>query len=116
MLAIGVGALKQEKWIYKYKNKLSNIKIFLAIGGTIDFEAGTIERAPKWMSHAGLEWLFRLSLEPKRLWRRYLVEDLPFTWLILKQKFNLYVSPFSAEQIYESEANFNKNQDLEEQV
>lgn len=116
VLAIGVGALKQEKWIYKYKDKLPNIKIFLAIGGAIDFEAGTIERAPKWMSDAGLEWLYRLSIEPKRLWKRYLVEDLPFTWLILKQKFSLYKQPFSAERIYELEANSNKTKDLKEQT
>lgn len=116
VLAIGVGALKQEKWIYKYKDRLPNIKIFLAVGGTIDFEAGTIERAPKWMSNAGLEWLFRLSMEPTRLWKRYLVEDLPFSWLILKQKFNLYRQPFSDDKTGDLKANSNKNQDLKEQT
>ena len=90
VLAIGVGAPKQEKWIYKYKNLLPNIKIFLAVGATIDFEADNIKRAPKWMSNMGLEWLYRLSSEPKRLWKRYLIEDLPFFWLILQQKLHLY--------------------------
>lgn len=90
VLAIGVGAPKQEKWIYEYKNKLPNIKIFLAIGATIDFEAGNIKRSPKWMSALGLEWLYRLSSDPKRLWKRYLVESLPFFWLILQQKISLY--------------------------
>ncbi|MFN9174030.1 MAG: WecB/TagA/CpsF family glycosyltransferase [Synechocystis sp.] len=52
----------------------------------MDFEAGHVRRSPKWMSEMGLEWLFRLSLEPKRLWRRYLVESLPFFWLVLQQK------------------------------
>lgn len=93
VLAVGVGAPKQEKWIIKYKDRLPNIKIFLAVGATIDFEAGNVKRSPKWMSNAGLEWLYRLLVEPKRLWRRYLLEDLPFFWLILKQKLRLYTVP-----------------------
>ena len=88
VLAVGLGAPKQEKWIYEYKSQLKNIKTFFAIGATIEFEAGHRQRAPKWVSIAGLEWLFRLLLEPKRLWKRYLVEDLPFLLLILKQKFD----------------------------
>jgi N-acetylglucosaminyldiphosphoundecaprenol N-acetyl-beta-D-mannosaminyltransferase len=88
VLVVGVGAPKQEKWIYKYKDKLQNIKIFMALGATIDFEAGIMKRAPKWMSKTGFEWLFRLLCEPKRLWKRYLIEDIPFLFLILKQKLN----------------------------
>lgn len=94
VLAIGVGAPKQEKWIYKYRHLLPNIKIFLAVGATIDFEAGVVKRAPKWMSTLGMEWLFRIGCDPKRLWKRYLVDDLPFFWLLLKQKLGLYRSPF----------------------
>jgi len=93
VLAVGVGAPKQEKFICKYKDKLPNIKIFLAIGATIDFEAGNIKRAPKWVSEAGLEWLYRLLSEPKRLWKRYLVHGPSFFGLIFKQRFNLYVDP-----------------------
>ncbi|MBE9192366.1 WecB/TagA/CpsF family glycosyltransferase [Gloeocapsopsis crepidinum LEGE 06123] len=88
VLAVGLGAPKQEKWIYKYRRKLSKIKIFLALGATIDFEAGNLKRSPKWMSSFGLEWFYRLLCEPQRLWQRYLVDDLPFFWLILKQKLN----------------------------
>lgn len=95
VLAVGVGAPKQENFIYKYKDKFTNIKIFLAIGATIDFEAGNIKRAPKWTSEVGLEWLYRLLSEPKRLWKRYLVHGPTFFWLIFKQKVNLYVDPFS---------------------
>jgi exopolysaccharide biosynthesis WecB/TagA/CpsF family protein len=93
VLAVGVGAPKQEKWIYKYKHKLTHVKIFLAVGATIDFEAGTIKRAPKWMSQAGIEWLFRITCDPKRLWKRYLIDDLPFFWLLLQQKFGFYTPP-----------------------
>jgi len=94
VLAIGVGAPKQEKWIMRHKHKLTNIKVFLAIGATIDFEAGEKPRSPQWMSEMGLEWLHRLTSEPKRLWKRYLIEDMPFLWLLMQQKFNRYRSPF----------------------
>ncbi|MCT7995070.1 WecB/TagA/CpsF family glycosyltransferase [Laspinema olomoucense] len=90
VLAVGVGAPKQEKWISKYKNQLPNIKVFMAIGATLDFEAGNRPRSPEWMSKYGVEWAFRLMSEPKRLWKRYLVEDLPFFWLVFQQKLNLY--------------------------
>jgi exopolysaccharide biosynthesis WecB/TagA/CpsF family protein len=89
VLAVGVGAPKQEKWIYKYKAYLPSIKIFLAIGATIDFEAGNKRRAPKWITEIGLEWLHRLLSEPKRLWKRYLLGGPFFCWLVLKQKFHL---------------------------
>lgn len=89
VLAVGLGAPKQEKWICKYRYAMTNIKTFLAVGATIDFEAGNIKRSPAWMSTAGLEWLYRLANEPGRLWRRYLVEDLGFFILVMRQKLNL---------------------------
>lgn len=94
VLAIGVGAPKQEIWILKYKNHLINIKIFLAIGAAIDFEAGSKKRSPHWMSEMGFEWLYRLLSEPKRLWKRYCINDLPFFWLIFMQKLKRYKRPF----------------------
>jgi len=94
VLAIGVGAPKQEKWIAKYKQKMPNIKIFLAIGATIDFQAGVIKRSPSWISNIGFEWLYRLFCDPKRLWKRYLINDFPFFFLILKQKLGLYKNPW----------------------
>ena len=90
VLAIGVGAPKQEKWIDKYRKNLPNVRIFMAIGATIDFEAGMTPRSPQWMSNVGLEWLYRLILEPRRLWKRYLLSSLPFFWLALLQKINRY--------------------------
>ncbi|MEL6496529.1 MAG: WecB/TagA/CpsF family glycosyltransferase [Cyanobacteria bacterium J06623_7] len=89
VLAVGVGAPKQEKWIGKHRSRLSSITTIFAIGATIDFEAGNLKRAPAWISSAGLEWLYRLSMEPGRLWKRYLVEDLAFFVLVLRQKLRL---------------------------
>ena len=77
ILAVGLGAPKQEKFIYRYKDKLK-VPISLAIGATIDFEAGNIKRAPKWMRNIGMEWFYRLIKEPKRMYKRYIVDDRKF--------------------------------------
>lgn len=90
VLAIGVGAPKQEKWIMQYSHRLPRVKTFLAIGATIDFEAGFKPRAPKWVSNMGLEWLYRLLSEPKRLWKRYLVDSIPFFGIVLVHKFGWF--------------------------
>ena len=63
------------------------------------------------MSNLGLEWLYRLTSEPKRLWKRYLIEDLPFFWLILQQKINLYYMQISEKQSCELENNLTRNTD-----
>ncbi|NRB08275.1 MAG: WecB/TagA/CpsF family glycosyltransferase [Richelia sp.] len=89
VLVVGVGAPKQEKWIYRYKDQLPSIQIFMGLGATIDFESGKIKRSPKWMSQVGLEWLYRLLSEPQRLWKRYLLDDIPFLGLVLRQKIDL---------------------------
>lgn len=86
VLVVGVGAPKQEIWISRYKDQLPKIDIFMAVGASIDFEAGNKPRAPEWVSDRGLEWLYRLVSEPRRLWKRYLIDDLPFFWLLLQQK------------------------------
>lgn len=93
-LAVGVGAPKQEKWIFQHKDKMTTVKLFFAIGATIDFQAGAVKRAPRWMVKAGLEWFYRMMQEPGRMAKRYLVDDLPFLWLILKQKLGLYKNPW----------------------
>jgi len=94
VLVVGLGAPKQEKWIVKYKDKLPKVKIFMALGATIDFEAGNITRAPKVFQFVGLEWFYRLIKEPRRLWKRYLIDDMSFFYLIIKQKLGIYKNPF----------------------
>ncbi len=86
VLVVGLGCPKQEKWIVKYRHQLPNIRIFMALGAAIDFEAGHKPRSPRLLSKIGLEWLYRLLSEPKRLWRRYLIRDMYFLWLLLGQK------------------------------
>lgn len=85
ILAVGLGAPKQEKFIHKYKDKLK-VPISLAIGASIDFQAGKIARAPKWMQKSGLEWFYRLCKEPRKMFKRYLMYDLKIFVIALKYK------------------------------
>jgi exopolysaccharide biosynthesis WecB/TagA/CpsF family protein len=94
VVLVGLGNPKQTKWIFNYKNQIPNITLFLALGATIDFEAGNIKRAPKRLRDLALEWLYRMFKDPKRLVKRYLVDDLPFFYYLLKQRFGLYKDPF----------------------
>ena len=86
LLWIGMTAPKQEKWTYSHWNEL-NIHCHVGtIGAVFDFFAGTVERAPmRWQRH-GLEWLYRLLKEPKRMWRRYIIDNTLFLWNMLKEK------------------------------
>jgi exopolysaccharide biosynthesis WecB/TagA/CpsF family protein len=72
ILAVGLGSPKQEKFIYNYINDLK-VPISLAIGASIDFEAGNVKRAPVWMQKSGLEWFYRFIKEPRRLFHRYFI-------------------------------------------
>ncbi|MGK7911974.1 MAG: WecB/TagA/CpsF family glycosyltransferase [Synechococcus sp.] len=92
-LVVGLGAPKQEIWIHQNRRKLKTVRTFLAIGAGLDFLSGNQQRSPRWMSNCGLEWLYRLLSEPKRLWKRYLVESLPFFWLVPQQVVGTYRSP-----------------------
>jgi N-acetylglucosaminyldiphosphoundecaprenol N-acetyl-beta-D-mannosaminyltransferase len=89
LLWIGMTAPKQEKWTYSHWSEL-NIHCHVGtIGAVFDFFAGTAKRAPLWWQHHGLEWLYRLIKEPRRMWRRYLVGNLLFLWYIAGEKFGI---------------------------
>lgn len=86
LLWIGMTAPKQEKWTYSHWDEL-NIHCHVGtVGAVFDFFAGTAKRAPKAWQDAGLEWLYRLLIEPKRMWRRYIIGNALFLWNILKEK------------------------------
>lgn len=85
LLWIGMTAPKQEKWTYSHWNEL-NIHCHVGtIGAVFDFFAGTVERAPIWWQEHGLEWLYRLIKEPKRMWRRYIIGNSLFLWNMVKE-------------------------------
>lgn len=94
VLLVGVGAPKQEKWIMKYRDSMPGVDVFMALGATIDFEAGTLKRAPKVWQKCGMEWLYRVIKEPKRLFKRYFVDDMQFFYYFTLQLLGLYKNPF----------------------
>lgn len=85
ILIVGLGCPKQELFIFHNKERLG-VPVSLGLGASLDFEAGNIKRAPKWMANHGLEWLFRITQDPKRLAKRYLVDDRKILGLAIKYK------------------------------
>lgn len=81
---VGLGAPKQENWMYDHKDKVHGVMI--GVGAGFDYHAGNIKRAPKWMQKMSLEWLYRLLQDPKRLFKRYLVTNTRYLYLIKKEK------------------------------
>jgi N-acetylglucosaminyldiphosphoundecaprenol N-acetyl-beta-D-mannosaminyltransferase len=77
VLFVAFGCPKQDFWIRDHLDELG-VPVCAGIGGSFNFFAGSTPRAPRWMQRSGLEWVYRLGLEPRRLWRRYLLRDLPF--------------------------------------
>lgn len=86
MLFVAITSPKKEKFINRWQNQLG-VKFVMGVGGTFDVVAGRVRRAPVWMQKAGLEWLYRLIREPCRLWRRYLLTNMQFAWLLLRERF-----------------------------
>lgn len=83
ILIVGLGCPKQEKFIYNYKDEL-NVPVSLGLGASIDFEAGILKRAPKWMADHGFEWFYRIVQDPKRMAKRYFVDDMKIIRLFFK--------------------------------
>ncbi|HXX68481.1 MAG TPA: WecB/TagA/CpsF family glycosyltransferase [Polyangiaceae bacterium] len=83
LVLVAFGAPKQEIWIDRARDELKPAVLF-GVGATLDFLAGTMPRAPRWMARTGLEWSFRLAREPRRLWRRYLVRDPKFLLVLAR--------------------------------
>ena len=94
VVLVGVGAPKQEKWIFKYKDIMPDVKVWMALGATIDFEVGNVKRAPMWMQNCALEWFFRFLMEPRRMFKRYFIDDMKFFYYFLKQLLGVYKNPF----------------------
>ena len=91
-LVVGLGAPKQEIWISRHRHLMPTVKVYMGVGATIDYEAGAVARAPRWMSRAGLEWAHRVATQPRRYGRRYL-RNTEFFWLLLVDGMGRYKSP-----------------------
>ena len=86
ILVVGFGMPLQERWLSENWADL-NATVTLTGGAVFDYVSGELQRAPKWMTDNGLEWLGRLLIEPRRLWKRYVVGNPLFLWRVLKQRF-----------------------------
>jgi N-acetylglucosaminyldiphosphoundecaprenol N-acetyl-beta-D-mannosaminyltransferase len=84
LLCVAFGAPKQEIWMQENRGRL-NVGAIMAVGAALDTQAGLRRRAPQWIQAVALEWLFRLVMEPRRLWRRYLIGNTRFILLVLRQ-------------------------------
>lgn len=86
LLFVAITSPKKENFINKWQDKLG-VNFVMGVGGTFDVVAGKVNRAPQWMQKYGLEWLYRVIQEPRRMWKRYLITNSKFAWLLLKEKF-----------------------------
>ena len=85
LLFVAITSPKKENFINKWQDQLG-VDFVMGVGGTFDVVAGKVKRAPEWMQNAGLEWFYRVLQEPGRMWKRYLVTNSQFAWLLLKAK------------------------------
>lgn len=88
LLFVAITSPKKENFINQWKDQLG-VDFVMGVGGTFDVVAGKVKRAPVWMQKWGLEWLYRVIQEPRRMWKRYLVTNSNFAWLLLKEKLGL---------------------------
>ena len=86
LLFLGITSPKKEQFIDKYFDEMK-VPFVMGVGGTFDIYSGKTKRAPKWIQDAGVEWLYRISQEPKRLWKRYARTNTIFIYMVLKEKF-----------------------------
>jgi N-acetylglucosaminyldiphosphoundecaprenol N-acetyl-beta-D-mannosaminyltransferase len=81
ILWVGLGSPKQDIWMYEHRNKL-DVSVLHGVGAAFDFISGQISQAPRWIGRIGLEWLYRLCIEPRRLWKRYTVNNIKFLFYL----------------------------------
>ena len=86
LLFVAITSPKKEKFLFDYKDVLKRVNFTMGVGGTFDVIAGVTKRAPYWMQNIGMEWFYRFLQEPQRMWRRYLIGNSQFIWMVLKAK------------------------------
>jgi N-acetylglucosaminyldiphosphoundecaprenol N-acetyl-beta-D-mannosaminyltransferase len=88
ILFVAISSPTKELFLHRHKDLLSKLNFVMGVGGSFDVEAGLVNRAPIWMQNIGLEWLYRLLQEPKRMWKRYAVGNTKFILLVFKAWLN----------------------------
>ncbi len=88
MLFVAITSPKKEYFLHSHKETLKKVNLIMGVGGSFDVVSGKVKRAPVWMRDAGLEWFYRFAQEPRRMWKRYLVGNSKFIYLIMKERFS----------------------------
>ncbi|MDP2686916.1 MAG: WecB/TagA/CpsF family glycosyltransferase [Aequorivita sp.] len=88
MLFVAISSPIKENFLYKYRDTLKSVNLIMGVGGSFDVVAGKTKRAPAWMQKSGLEWFYRFAQEPRRMWKRYLVGNSKFIYLVLRERFS----------------------------
>jgi N-acetylglucosaminyldiphosphoundecaprenol N-acetyl-beta-D-mannosaminyltransferase len=91
---VGLGGGRQEKFIMRFRERMPGVRLWLPLGGTIDYESGVFARPANWITEWGFEWLYRFLKEPRARFHRYVIHEPPFLWAVLKQRLGLYRDPF----------------------
>jgi len=86
MLFVAISSPIKENFLYRHREALSEVNFIMGVGGSFDVFAGKVKRAPVWMQKLGMEWFFRFLQEPKRMWRRYLIGNSKFIYLVFKER------------------------------
>ncbi len=88
MLFVAITSPIKENFLYRHRETLKDVNLIMGVGGSFDVVSGKTKRAPLWMQNAGLEWFYRFLQEPKRMWKRYLVGNSKFIYLVFKERFS----------------------------
>lgn len=89
ILFVAISSPTKENFLYQNKEILKNVNFIMGVGGSFDVVSGLVKRAPVWMQNLGLEWFYRFLQEPKRMWKRYLIGNSKFIYLVLKEKIKM---------------------------
>ena len=86
ILFVAISSPTKENFLYDNKQALRGVNFIMGVGGSFDVISGLVKRAPLWMQKIGMEWFYRFAQEPKRMWKRYLIGNIKFIWMVLKAR------------------------------
>lgn len=86
ILFVAISSPTKENFLYDNKEALTGVNFIMGVGGSFDVVSGLVKRAPLWMQKIGMEWFYRFSQEPKRMWKRYFIGNIKFIWLVIKSR------------------------------
>jgi len=86
ILFVAISSPTKENFLYDNKEALKSVNFIMGVGGSFDVVSGKIKRAPLWMQNLGMEWFYRFAQEPKRMWKRYLIGNIKFIWMVFKAR------------------------------